>query len=262
MDFIYFILGMLLIGSFLLLYMYRQAFADRVLEQEIQLKGFPESFGSVKIFFISDIHKRVIHDSIINEVKGRADLVIVGGDLAEKGVPLERVSANIEKLKLVAPVFFVWGNNDYEFNSHELDSLLYHMGVKVLDNTAVKFESGAGDVLHILGIDDLSLGKSRLDLAMGDADEEGFRILVSHNPAIANILKPDYKISLVLSGHTHGGQIRIFGFGPYELGGIKKKNGATVLTSNGYGTTGIPLRLGARAETHLITLVADAGQGS
>ena len=258
MDLIYFIIGMLLIGSFLLLYMYRQAFTDRVLNQEIRLKEFPESFGSVKIFFISDIHKRIIQDSIINEVKGKADLVVIGGDLAEKGVPLERVSANIEKLKTIAPVFFVWGNNDYEFNSHELDSLLYHLGVKVLDNTAVKFESGTGDVLHILGIDDLGLGKSRLDLAISDADEEGFRILVSHNPAIVNSLKPEHNIRLVLTGHTHGGQIRVFGFGPYEIGGIKMKNGATVLTSNGYGTTGVPLRLGARAETHLLTLVADS----
>lgn len=260
MEIVFFIVGMLLFGSFLLLYMYRQAFADRVLEQEISLKDFPESFGSVKIFFISDVHKRIIQDSIISEVKGKADLVIIGGDLAEKGVPLERISANIEKLKRIAPVFFVWGNNDYEFNSHELDSLLYHLGVKVLDNTAVKFESRSGDVMHILGIDDLSLGKSRLDLALRDAEEEGFKILVSHNPAIANTLKPEYDIRLVLSGHTHGGQIRIFGFGPYELGGIKEKNGAKVLTSNGYGTTGVPLRLGARAETHLITLVSDSKQ--
>ncbi|WP_176167378.1 metallophosphoesterase [Mesobacillus jeotgali] len=260
MEIIYTILGMLLAGSFLLLYMYRQAFKNTVLKQEIRLKDFPASFGSVRIFFISDIHKRIVSDSIIEEVKGQTDLVIIGGDLAEKGVPLERVSANIEKLKTIAPVFFVWGNNDYEFNSHELDSLLYHSGIKVLDNTAVKFESAAGDVLYLLGIDDFGLGKSRLDLAVLDAEEEGFRILVSHNPAIASSLKPEFDISLVLCGHTHGGQIRIFGFGPYELGGIKEKNGTTILTSNGYGTTGVPFRLGARAETHLITLAPDLGQ--
>ncbi|WHX39140.1 metallophosphoesterase family protein [Mesobacillus sp. AQ2] len=257
MEIIYILLGMLLFGGFLLLYMYRQAFEDRVLKQEIRLKDFPASFGTVRIFFISDIHKRIISDSIINEVKGKPDLVIIGGDLAEKGVSLERISANLEKLKTVGPVFFVWGNNDYEFNSHELDSLLYHSGVKVLDNTAVKFESEAGDILYLLGIDDFGLGKSRLDLAVRDAEEEGFRILVSHNPAIANSLKSEDEISLLLSGHTHGGQIRIFGFGPYELGGIKKKNGTTVLTSNGYGTTGVPFRLGAKAETHLITLAPE-----
>lgn len=257
MYLIYLLLALLLIGAILLLYMYRQAFTDRVLEQELRLPDFPSSFGSVKIFFISDIHKRIISDSIINEVKGKADMVIIGGDLAEKGVSLEQVSTNIEKLKMVAPVFFVWGNNDYEFDSHELDSLLYHTGVKVLDNTAVKFESREGDTLFLLGIDDLSLGKSRLDLAMKDAEPTGFHILVSHNPAIVNRLQPGHRISLILSGHTHGGQIRIFGFGPYELGGITTKNGTTVMTSNGYGTTGVPFRLGARAETHLITLLPE-----
>jgi uncharacterized protein len=258
MYLIYLLLAALLIGGLLLLYMYRQAFGDRVLSHELRFSEFPDSFGSVKLFFISDIHKRVISDSIINDVKGKADLVIIGGDLAEKGVALEQISSNIEKLKSIAPVFFVWGNNDYEFNSHELDSLLYHLGVKVLDNTAVKFESREGDSLFLLGIDDLSLGKSRLDLAVKDAEPKGFHILVSHNPAIVNRLQPGHNISLILSGHTHGGQVRIFGFGPYELGGIKQKNGTVLLTSNGYGTTGVPFRLGAKAETHLITILPEA----
>ncbi|MGA9225703.1 MAG: metallophosphoesterase [Mesobacillus sp.] len=255
MVLIYFLLAILILGGFLLLYMYRQAFGDRVLKHELRFKEFPASFGSVTIFFISDVHKRIISDSVIEEAKGKADLVIIGGDLAEKGVDLGQVAINIEKLKSIAPVFFVWGNNDYDFNSHELDSLLFHSGVKMLDNTAVKFESKTGDTLFILGIDDLSLGKSRLDLAMQDAEPNGFHILVSHNPAIVNRLEPGHNIRLVLSGHTHGGQIRILGFGPYELGGIKKKNGTTLITSNGYGTTAVPLRLGARAETHLITLL-------
>ena len=257
MVLIYFMVVIILVGGFLLLYMYRQAFGNRVLKQELRFKEFPDSFGSVTIFFISDIHKRIISDTVIGEAKGKADIVIIGGDLVEKGVKLERVSVNIEKLKTVAPVFFIWGNNDYEFDSHKLDSLLFHSGVKMLDNTAVKFESVAGDTLMVLGIDDLSLGKSRLDLAMQDAGDAGFHILVSHNPAIVNSLPPDHKIRLVLSGHTHGGQIRIFGFGPYELGGVKKINGTTLLTSNGYGTTSVPLRLGAKSETHLITLLPE-----
>ncbi len=123
MEIIYILLGMLLIGSFLLLYMYKQAFADTVLKQEIRLKDFPSSFGAVKIFFISDIHKRVISDSIIDEVKGKPDLVIIGGDLAEKGVPLERVSANIEKLKTVGPVFLSGGT--MITNSIPMNSILF-----------------------------------------------------------------------------------------------------------------------------------------
>lgn len=251
------LLVIILMGGLLLLYMFKEAFGDRVLTQELRFQEFPASFGSVTIFFISDVHKRIISDSVIEKAKGKADIVIIGGDLAEKGVELERISANIEKLKTIAPVFFVWGNNDYEFNSHEMDQLMFHAGVKMLDNTAVKFESRAGDPLFILGIDDFGTGRSRLDLAMQDAGQSGFKILVSHNPAIVKRLEPGHGISLVLSGHTHGGQIRIFGFGPYEAGGVKEINGTTLLTSNGYGTTALPLRLGAKAETHLITLLPE-----
>lgn len=257
MEFVYFSLVILLLGGILLLYMYRQAFGNTVLKHELRFKEFPASFGSVTIFFISDIHKRIIPDSIIDEAKGKSDIVIIGGDLVEKGVSLDQAAGNLEKLKKIAPVFFVWGNNDYEFNSHELDSLLYHSGVKVLDNTAIKFESTAGDPLYLLGVDDYGTGKSRLDLALQDASDSGFKILVSHNPYIVKELEPGHNISLVLSGHTHGGQIRILGFGPYELGGIKQKNGTTLLTSNGYGTTGVPLRLEAKAEAHLITLLPE-----
>lgn len=257
MEIIYFLFIILLFGGSLLYYMYRLAFSDRLVESVLRFKDFPAGFGAVRIFFISDIHKRSISDSIISAAKGRADIVIIGGDLAEKGVPLERISANIEKLKTIAPVFFVWGNNDYEFDSHQLDSLLFHSGVKMLDNTAVKFEAGDGSTMVVMGVDDFGLNRSRLDLALQDAGESDFEILVSHNPAIAGALMPGHRIKLVLSGHTHGGQIRIFGFGPYEKGGVKIVNGATVFTSNGYGTTGVPLRLGVKPETHLITVCGE-----
>lgn len=257
MEIFYFLLAMLAVGAFLLIYMYRLAFSDRVLEHELRFEEFPAGFGRVTIFFISDIHKRSISENIIASVKGKAEIVIIGGDLAEKGVPLERIAENIEKLKTIAPVFFVWGNNDYEFGSHELDSLLFHSGVKMLDNTAVRFEAADGSTFVLLGVDDFGTQRSRLDLALLDAGHTDFQILVSHNPAIAKAFSPDHNINLVLSGHTHGGQIRIFGFGPYEIGGIKKINGTTLFTSNGYGTTALPLRLGARPETHLITIMKD-----
>ena len=46
----------------------------------------------------------------------------------------------------------------------------------------------------------------------------------------------------------------LFGFGPYEKGTLKRDNHKTILISNGYGTTGVPLRLGAKSETHLLTI--------
>ncbi len=245
---------LLIMGILLLLYMLHEAFLNKVVKHELFFKDFPASFGKVTLFFISDIHRRAISDSVIQDVKGKADFVVIGGDLTEKGVAFEKIKANLLKLKQIGPVYFVWGNNDYEVDYRKLDALLLDLGVKVLDNTSVTFESATGEKLCLLGVDDLSQQRDRLDLALLDAEDNSFKILASHFPSITNKILPNDDIHLVLSGHTHGGQIHILGYSPHEKGTIKRLENTILLISNGYGTTAIPLRLGAPAESHLITL--------
>ncbi|HDR7848065.1 TPA: metallophosphoesterase family protein [Bacillus toyonensis] len=242
------------IGIIFLLVMYKEAMRNTVLEHTLEFKEFPQSFQQMNMFFITDIHRRVISDSLIERIKGKVDLVIIGGDLAEKGVPLSKISANIQKLRAIAPVYFVWGNNDYEIEYHELDALLLENNVKVLDNTRVVFESELGEKICLLGVDDVGLERDRLDLALADCKEEGFRILISHNPDIIKKMSGKEQISLVLSGHTHGGQIRLFPSEKYLKGGVYNHSNTTLFVSNGYGTTLIPLRFRAPAQTHIITL--------
>lgn len=252
MEFAIFLI-LVAIGA-LLGFMYKEAFANRVLYKELHFADFPKSIGEITIFFISDIHRRKISDKLIQKVSGKVDLVIIGGDIVERGVPLERVKKNLLKLKKIGPLYFVWGNNDYEVDFHELDAMMLDCGVKILDNTAVHFESDTGEIINLIGTDDLGCKRDRLDLALSDSKTDGFNILVSHNPAIIKKIKQEQRIQLVLSGHTHGGQIRLFGIGPYEKGTIKQVGKTTILTSNGYGTTGVPLRLGAKSETHIIKI--------
>lgn len=251
---LYIFFGILFVFLLVLLYMWKLANENRVLEHHLQFDKFPNSFGTVQIYFISDIHKRKINSDMIQSVQGKADLVIIGGDLAEKNVPFERIKENVEKLKTIGPVYFVWGNNDYELDYHELDATLLSLGVKILDNTAVIFESQSGDKLSLLGVDYVGDKRDRLDLALLDSAEPSFKILVSHCPRIIRKIQKNHHISLVLAGHTHGGQVRFLGFGPYKLGGLHTHSTTTMLTSNGYGTSLLPLRLGARAETHIITI--------
>jgi uncharacterized protein len=251
---IYILVLLLVLGISLLLYMIKEAFLNHVVLHEMTFDDFPESFGTVSIFFISDIHKRLISDDIINKVKGKTDIVIIGGDLTEKKVPFERVKGNLEKLKLVGPVYFVWGNNDYETDFRKLDAILLDSGIKVLDNTAAIFESKDGEKLSLLGVDEVGQGRDRLDLALLDAENKSFKILASHYPDIIEKILPEHNIRLVLSGHTHGGQIHIFGYSPFKKGKVEKLDNTTILISNGYGTTGVPLRLGAPAQCHLITI--------
>jgi uncharacterized protein len=254
MEFLFY--TFVIVAVCLLVFMYKEAYRNKVQTHHLTFSEFPQSFGELKLFFISDIHKRKISDDIIQDTKakGKVDLVIIGGDLLEKGVDFQRVKHNLALLRQLGPLYFVWGNNDYEVDYHELDALLLDHGVKILDNTAVSFESETGEVMVLLGVDDLQLKRDRLDLALQDAKQEGFRILVSHNPKITEKIQVQDRISLVLSGHTHGGQIRIFGFGPYELGGYRRLKNTSLFVSNGYGTTAVPLRLGTRAETHFISI--------
>ncbi|GHH98158.1 metallophosphoesterase [Neobacillus kokaensis] len=248
------LLFLILFGVILFLYMLREAFLNRVEEHKFHFADFPKSFGTVSIFFISDIHRRTISDSIIDRVKGRADVVIIGGDLAEKGVPIKRVKANLCKLKHIAPVYFVWGNNDYEINHNKLIKMMEELQIKVLNNTASTFNSEKGEKWCLLGVDDLGQERDRLDLALKAADDQGFKILISHYPDITEKILPEHDIRLVLSGHTHGGQIHFLGYSPQKRGGVKQLANTTILISNGYGTTALPLRLGAPAECHLISV--------
>ena len=240
-------------GVCLLLRMLYNAARERISYQTFWFPDFPESFGKLRIFFISDIHKKKLTSGMINHLKKETDLVIIGGDLREGGVPLQQAEQNVRLLKELGPVYFVWGNNDYEGNYHDLDAMLLDLGITILDNAAARLESEAGEPLWLLGVDDLSLERADLRLSLGDAGT-GFKILVTHNPLVSEQVPEGSDIRLILAGHTHGGQIRIFGFGPYKHGGVERSGAAYLLTSNGHGTTSLPLRLGALPETHLITL--------
>lgn len=253
MDYVYMVLIVLALGSVVFIgYMYREAHRDRILNHELFFSDFPASLGALTIFFISDIHRRAVSPDIVSKAQGKADIVIVGGDLAEKGVKLERVKENLIQLASIAPVYFVWGNNDYELDRRKINKIMEEVGVEILDNSWVTLADTAEEVT-LAGVDDLAVGNANLDEALAGVDSL-FRILISHNPEIACFVKQEHKISLVLSGHTHGGQIRLLGYSPYKKGGIRKLANTTLFISNGYGTTALPLRLGAEAQTHLITL--------
>lgn len=235
--------------------MYRTAKLNRILKQDLYFACLPKSFEDFRIFFIADLHRRVISDKLIDSIRNEVDLVIIGGDIVESGVPLIKVEQNVTKLKDLGPLYFVWGNNDYEIDSNELEKILLKLGVTILTNTAVSVFSKEGEKIVLLGIDDISMERDRLDLAIaGCNNKELFRILVSHNPRVKDQLCEEHGISLVLSGHTHGGQVRIFDHGPYKLGGIEMDRSCLYVTSNGYGTSTVPLRLGAKPETHVFTL--------
>jgi uncharacterized protein len=241
----------LLAAFTLLLYMYIEAHRNRVSIDTVNIDKLPVSFKNFKIFFISDVHRRTITNKLIEKAI-KADIVIIGGDLVEKGVPMDRVEDNIKMLSKIGPVHFVWGNNDYDVDINYLKNTISDNGAIILDNTCISLKRN-NEVLDIAGINDLSFGKDRLEDAVMNCSSS-CRILISHNPDISRKIKKEYQIRLVLSGHTHGGQIRLGPLGIAKRGGWYDEGYYKLLVSNGFGATHLPLRFGAPCEAHLITL--------
>ncbi|MCF7618031.1 metallophosphoesterase [Bacillus sonorensis] len=209
----------------------------------------------LNIFFISDIHRRTVSEEIIREVEEHGvHMVVIGGDLAEQGVPFTRVEENIKRLTSLGKTYFVWGNNDYEVSQERLVRLFKTYGVTALRNESVIYDH-CGQIINISGVDDLRLGFADYPEAVRKLCPGAPTLLVSHNPGIHHQIHEEDGIDLILSGHTHGGQIRIGRFGLYDIGGTGMVHQAHYLISNGYGTTRLPLRFGARPETHLIRLM-------
>ncbi|WP_430785508.1 metallophosphoesterase [Virgibacillus flavescens] len=243
-------------GLLIVFYMVYLAHHDTIDHRNVLDDRIPDEFELFKLFFISDIHRRKIKESTLNKIDEEIDIIIIGGDLKEKGVPLERVANNLDLLnKWNKPIYFVWGNNDYEEDPEALYWLLKDKNVILLANEAVSLQSGNNKTtLNLVGLDCCKYKEARFDLALNEI-YDGYTILVTHAPSSFYELSEKDKndAQLVLAGHTHGGQIRIFGFGMYESGGFKKIGKTSVLVSEGYGYTRLPFRLGTKSECHVVT---------
>ncbi|WP_085992007.1 metallophosphoesterase [Oceanobacillus senegalensis] len=239
----------------LLFYMIYKAHRDKINYQTVIDEKLPTVFEGFRIFFISDIHKRRIKKTTLEKISGNIDIVVIGGDLTEGNVPFKRTEENLELLKRWnVPVFFVWGNNDYEKDYNQFLALLEKVGVTVLSNSSKSIVKN-NQVMTIIGLDCSTYRDTRIDLASHETAGQ-YNVLLTHMPSSYFQLNNGDRlnINIVLAGHTHGGQIRIFDLGIYEPGSIMKYQNASVLISEGYGYTLLPFRLGTSAECHVVTI--------
>ncbi|MBD7906976.1 metallophosphoesterase [Sporosarcina gallistercoris] len=218
---------------------------------------------ALTVFFISDVHRRKIPEKLLDKVRSQkksVDLVIIGGDVAEKGVPLERVKTNVEKLATLGPVYYVWGNNDREIGEANVREIIASVGGTILDNISVRIPEHPDWIIS--GADDPSSGKTNLQNAVSFEEDYMYQLIAVHNPSLFDKIKQISKPDLLVGGHTHGGQIRFGPFGMQPRGNFKHDPSCARLISNGFGTTMVPLRFGAPPETHLITIQYEKRSGT
>ncbi len=216
------------------------------------LADFPGVLNAVQI---SDLHMDKIDAFMagvgdkVNSLK--ADFIFITGDLVEKPSYLPACLEWISGLKCGQDIFFVPGNWDHWSGTWEkgLARDLEKIGVRTLDNSGVMI-SWAGGKFYLLGIDDTAPGLARPRKAFKNQQPGICTIALSHVPIIVNRLDK-YRCDLVLSGHTHGGQIRLpffdAPFTPPRSGrfqeGIYRIGEKILYVNRGIGTSVIPARV-------------------
>ena len=232
--------------------MIKQAFENNIKEHSLPLTG--EVKEQFRIFFISDVHKRVINRDLIQKIK-TADAVIIGGDFCDKRTSMERIQYNTELLQSLGPVYFVWGNNDREVGEAKLRQFFANVGVEIIENNAQIIS--AQNRIWLSAINDTSTKKYSFEQAFENCKTEDITLFVSHNPQVFYRVKKYFTPQLMMGGHLHGGQIRFWKFGMHPQGSFSVRDSIPTLISNGYGTTLVPMRFGAKPECHIITLEID-----
>lgn len=242
-----------LAGLSLLAWMFRSAHSQKRETAVIQLSG-NAVFSPFRLMFISDVHRRKLRSDMFND---KVDIVVIGGDFVERGVPEQRLRENLQVLRELAPVYYVFGNNDREIGEKRLRELFEEQGAVILDDESVELFGNAK--LKLTGIDYFAFREHSVEDAFCNVSKDDSVIFVSHTPFVFKHVKQHYPVSLLMAGHTHGGQIRFGPFGVFDHGSLTSTSGITELISNGFGTTSVPLRLGAKAQYHILEIHPSPG---
>ena len=220
----------------------------------------PAWLSGTRMLFVSDVHlRRSVSDArleaLIDQLAAaKADMLLLGGDYAESSKDCLRFFRALKRLSFPMGIFAVPGNND----TRNLDALrrgASDAGVTLLINEARQLNLPGG-TLEIGGCDEHKYGSPRTRGLFSDGG--AYRILLSHFPT-----PPECECELMLSGHTHFGQINLFGITPYSIGvehrfrlmavrGSRQIGNMRLIVSGGIGVSRLPMRIGAKPQILLL----------
>lgn len=241
-----------------------------VTETGICDENIPEGFDGFKIAHLSDLHNCSLGEGNINLVnilkESDCDIIVMTGDMIDSrrtniNVTIDFISEAVK----IAPCYYVNGNHEARlFGTYEnFRDEIEKMGVTVLENKAITLERN-DCVIDLIGLNDtgFDLGTSidyYLDKTMPEGDN--YKILLAHRPEYFELYEG---VDLILSGHAHGGQIRLpviggvyapgQGLFPKYDSGVYHEGEMTMVVSRGLGGSAFPLRINNNPEVVFITL--------
>jgi predicted MPP superfamily phosphohydrolase len=237
-------------------------------ETDIFIRNLPERFENFRITQLTDIHHSRILD--IDEVRRvvalaqqtRPDIFVLTGDYTTSYRRfIEPCAEALAPLNAPEGVWAVLGNHDHYTDPELTTRALQRQHIAVLDNAHTTLQRGP-DSLQLAGIDDWTWNAVDWPRAFSGLKAETPTILLSHQPTVLDF-EQTRNVSLILSGHTHGGQVRLPFLGAparYATNDLKYDRGlfrrgdTQLYVSSGTGVIGLPVRLGVRPEIAVLRL--------
>jgi len=229
-------------------------------------KGHHEKMTLVQI---SDLHIKEVNrtnKSIVKKInKLNPDLLCITGDAIDESQNLAILDSFLRLINKDIQKFAILGNWEYWGNVDlaRLNELYKSHNCQLLVNETKQLTIHQRTI-SIIGIDDYIGGNADFNKAIKNLTPSETNIVLTHCPEhrdVIEIEKDKSKIDLVLSGHTHGGQINILGYAPFKprgsgkyLSGWYTENDPILYVSKGIGTSVIPFRFGARAEVTIFEI--------
>lgn len=232
---------------------------------DIKLKGLKNKYSIVQL---SDVHigglinKKFIRDMVQQVNALKPDLVVITGDLVDLEVNRAKpILAELKALKSVYGTYYITGNHEYMHGLDKIISAVKDLGITVLENENVYIgENGKG--FNLAGVYDYMGYRVKhhlpeIDKALKGVDDSSPTVLLAHQPVYVE--KISGGVDLMLSGHTHRGQLYPFRplvklIQPYIAGLYKHNEDMQVYVNRGTGFWGPPMRLGASSEITYITI--------
>lgn len=238
----------------------------RVKSYQISDEGLPLQFEGYKIAFLSDIHypslfnRKRLGKVIRRLQKEEPDMLLLGGDYVTDDNYIPELFDSLSSVNPADGTFAVLGNHERR-NKELIADAMESYGILLLADSVVSIER-AGARIYLAGIYDSFVYDSLIVQPAEKVDEEDFAILLCHTPDYAEISSTT--ADLVLSGHTHGGQVSILGIytpvknSRYGMRFLRGRNlttsGSTVITTNGVGTSRRKVRFCVPSEIVVVRL--------